>query len=451
MYKAQTYYTEDGEYVFSVNELNLSAKDVLEDHFQTIWVTGEVSNFSRPASGHIYFSLKDDSALIRCAWFRGRQSPLGFQLENGLHVILVANVTLYPEKGEYQLLVQKVQLAGEGLIKQKLDALKRKLAAEGLFAPEHKKALIGFPNAVGVITSSTGAALQDVLTVLKRRAPFIQVYVYPCQVQGVGAADSIKQALERAIVDRKADALLLTRGGGSNEDLFAFNDEKLAYAIYNCPIPIVSAVGHEIDLSIADFVADLRAATPSAAAELMSPNIEDLFSTLNYYHTTIKQSLARIVDEKIKSVAFFSRLLVHPSQKLHEQQQLLEQTFQKLNKIIHNTLNQQKMKINFARVLLQKNQPQEKIFSLQRRLQNFSNLIQERTEKVLNEKKFSLFIRIEKLETLSPISTLSRGYAILYTEKNKVLSDVKMVRAGEKISAQLKNGQVVCIVEKTTQ
>ncbi len=449
MFNPQTYYTEDGEYVFSVSELNLNAKEVLEDHFQTILVMGEVSNFSRPASGHIYFSLKDETAHIRCAWFRGRQSPLAFNLENGTHIIVMADVTLYPDRGEYQLVVRRIQLAGEGLIKQKLEALKRKLQQEGLFNPEHKQILPVFPRKVGVITSQTGAALQDVLTILKRRAPFIEVYVYPCQVQGTGAADTIIRALNIAIVDRHVDALMLTRGGGSNEDLYVFNDEKLAYAIFNCPIPIVSAVGHEVDLTIADFVADLRAPTPSAAAELLSPYpIEELFSFLRSAQERINQSFKRVLDEKIKKLVLFSRFLIHPARKVKIQQELLQQAHKKLIEIIHNLITSQKVKLNFTSMLIEKNNPRQKILNLQRDLHEDRKAIIESLAKNLTHKKYEFLMAIEKLETLSPINTLKRGYAILYTDKNNVLLDVKHTQIGKKISAHLTNGKLICKVEK---
>lgn len=443
-----TYHTEDGEYIFSVSELNLSAKEALEDHFQSVLVTGEVSNFSRPASGHIYFSLKDENACIRCAWFRGRQSPLGFSLENGIHVILLAEATIYPDKGEYQLLVRKIHLAGAGLIKQKLEALKRKLAAEGLFAPEHKKPLPVFPKTVGVITSKTGAALQDILAVLKRRAPFITVRVYACQVQGRGATDTIIRALNHAMVDRESDVLLLTRGGGSNEDLWAFNSEQLAYTIFNCPIPVVSAVGHEIDLSIADFVADMRAPTPSAAAELISPHQEDLYACLNDRKMRLLQGFKKVHHEKMKHVTFFSRLLVHPVQKLHEQQRLLQQRNFELNKIIHRILKQQKVKIDFLAALTHKNNPQQQIAILNKQLAGLSDSLNQYSKNTLLEKKMQFSLLIEKLETLSPISTLRRGYAILYTEKNEVLENVNGVKPDDKITAQLTNGKLLCKVEK---
>lgn len=448
MISPNNYYTEDGEYVFSVSELNLNAKTVLEEHFQTVLVTGEISNFSRPASGHIYFSLKDETANIRCAWFRGRHSPLSFTLENGLHVIVMADVTIYRDRGEYQLVVRKVELAGAGLIKQKLEALKRKLLAEGLFAAEHKKPLPPFPKAIGVITSPTGAALQDVLAVLRRRAPFIELNVYPCQVQGAGAAETVVRALNQAIVEQKADVLILTRGGGSNEDLWAFNDERLAYAIYNCPLPLVSAVGHEVDLSIADFVADLRAPTPSAAAELVSPNIEDLYAYLNASKERMQLSFKRIYDENIKRIVFFSRLLVHPQQKIQLQQRLLQQSFQKLNKIIHNLTEMQKLKIDFVYRLIQKNNPKHKILSQRKQVEDVFLRLNEHAKKVLSTKKFKFSLGVEKLETLSPLKTLSRGYAILYSEKNNVLSDVNGVAVKEKITAQLTNGKLICKVEK---
>lgn len=441
-------YTEDGEYIFTIEELNQAAANALESQFKMVFVTGEVSNLSRPASGHIYFSLKDARAQIRCAWFRGHQSPFAFQLENGVSIIVLAEVTIYQDRGDYQLVVKKIFLSGDGLIQQQLEALKRKLKAEGLFDAIHKKPLPAFPRVIGVITSKTGAALQDVLAIFKRRAPFIDILVYPCLVQGEQAAKSIIKALMQAQNHHACDALIITRGGGSNEDLWAFNDATLAYAIFNCPIPIVSAVGHEIDLTLSDYVADQRAPTPSAAAELLSPNQEVLTKNLNQLKIRLGYICNRLMQQKIIQLDQIARLIKHPRQKIHEQKNLLSSKNSELNKIIHKFILTQKEQLIFVKMLFQKKPLQAQLTDSKHKLNLLSMTCQTELKNKLHTEKLKFINQVEKIESLSPINILRRGYSILYTKKNKVLADVAQVQIGEKISAHLTNGTLTCIVEK---
>jgi exodeoxyribonuclease VII large subunit len=441
-------YTEEGEYIFTIEELNRAAANALESQFHLVFVTGEVSNLSKPASGHIYFSLKDQHAQIRCAWFRGHQSPFAFQLENGVSIIVLAEVTIYQDRGDYQLVIKKIFLSGAGLIQQQFEALKRKLMAEGLFDPAHKKALPRFPRCVGIITSKTGAALQDVLAIFKRRAPFIEMIVYPCAVQGEQAPASIIHALDQAEKHQACDALILTRGGGSNEDLWAFNDAKLVYRIFNCSIPLVSAVGHEIDLTLSDYVADQRAPTPSAAAELLSPNQEILFTSLNESKKRLASVCLRLLQQKTIQIDQITRLIKHPQQKIVEQKQLLSFKNSELNKIIHKSILAQKERVNFIKMLLQKNPLQPQLIDLRHKLNSLSTTYHTAIKNQVITEKHRFINNIEKIENLSPINILRRGYSILYTEKNKVLSDVNTVQIGEKISAHLTNGRLTCIVEK---
>ncbi len=418
-------YTEDGEYIFTIAELNQAASQALESQFKLVFVTGEVSNLSRPASGHIYFSLKDAQAQIRCAWFRGHQSPFAFQLENGVAIIVLAEVTIYQDRGDYQLVIKKIFLSGAGLIQQKLEALKRKLKAEGLFDAAHKKPLPAFPKTIGVITSKTGAALQDVLAIFKRRAPFIAIRVYPCLVQGETASKSILKALSHAQAENNCDALIITRGGGSNEDLWAFNDENLAYAIFNCPIPIVSAVGHEIDLTLSDYVADQRASTPSAAAELLSPNQEILFEILTQNKNRLNHVLSRLLQQKNLHLDQISRSLKHPRQKLIEQNQLLHLKEIQLNQAVQRLLSSKKQQIKTEEALFKKTTLKPTLIHARHR---FTSLI-------------------EKMETLSPINILRRGYAIVYNEKSQILSSVETLQVGDQISAKLNSGSILCTIK----
>ncbi|NNG14391.1 MAG: exodeoxyribonuclease VII large subunit, partial [Gammaproteobacteria bacterium] len=267
--------------VFSVSELSGAARELLEDNFPLIWVEGEISNLAQPASGHIYFSLKDPSAQLRCAMFRMKRRLLDFDPENGQQVLVRAKVSLYEARGDFQLIIEHMEEAGDGALRREYEAMKRRLRNEGLFEAAHKQAIPELPKQIGVLTSPTGAAIRDILSVLKRRFPSIPILIYPVPVQGQGATKKIAQAIELANIRRECDVLLLSRGGGSLEDLWAFNEELLAHAIFKSEIPIVSAVGHEVDFTIADFVADVRAATPSAAAELLSPDRQEWLARLN--------------------------------------------------------------------------------------------------------------------------------------------------------------------------
>ena len=256
--------------IYSVSQLNQSVRLMLENQLGQVWLTGEISNFTQPVSGHWYLSLKDENAQVRCAMFRMKNLRVGFRPSNGMQVLVRASVSLYEPRGDYQLIIESMHLAGEGLLMQQFEALKLKLAAEGLFAQNHKKNLPHFSQAVGIITSKTGAALQDILHILQRRDPSLKVIIYPTAVQGKDAAAEIAQMIEIANRRQEADVLIVGRGGGSLEDLWCFNEEIVARAMFHSVIPIISAVGHETDITIADFVADLRAPTPSAAAELVS-------------------------------------------------------------------------------------------------------------------------------------------------------------------------------------
>jgi exodeoxyribonuclease VII large subunit len=261
--------------IYSVSQLNDQVKDLLEHSFPPLWVEGEISNFSCPASGHWYLSLKDSQAQVRCAMFRNRNQGLGFQPKNGLQVLARGRPGLYAPRGEFQLILDQIEPAGEGALRRAFELLKQKLQAEGLFDETYKQALPTVPDRIGIITSPTGAALRDILNVLRRRFPLGQVVIYPVPVQGTEAAPAIVRALKTAAERQECDLLVVARGGGSLEDLWAFNEESVARAIHACPLPVVSGVGHEIDFTIADFVADLRAPTPSAAAELVSPDVAE--------------------------------------------------------------------------------------------------------------------------------------------------------------------------------
>ena len=281
--------------IYSVTQLNGLARQLLETNFNQIWLTGEISNFTQPVSGHWYLTLKDENAQVRCAMFRMKNSRVTFHSQNGVQVLVRASVSLYEPRGDYQLIIEAMHPAGEGLLQQKFDALKMKLAAEGLFAQHLKKRLPDFPKRIGIITSATGAALQDILNILARRDPSLGIVIYPTPVQGTEATAELVQMIELANLRREVDVLIVGRGGGSLEDLWCFNEEAVARAIFNSALPIISAVGHETDVTIADFVADLRAPTPSAAAELVSRDQEELLQQLFYKKQRLEMAIDRLL------------------------------------------------------------------------------------------------------------------------------------------------------------
>ena len=271
------------EDIYTITQLNREVSELLEEVFPIIWVEGEISNLAKPASGHLYFTLKDNNAQVRCAFFRNRHTNLRFDLNNGMKVLAKVNVGLYEGRGEYQLIIEQIEPAGAGALQIAFDALKQKLATEGLFDKEHKKVPPKYPKTIGIITSSTGAAIRDILSILKRRYPLGDLIIYPVPVQGDGAAAAIAKKIKIAEKRNECDVFILTRGGGSLEDLWAFNEEVVARTIFDIDTPIISGIGHEIDFTIVDFIVDLRAATPSAAAELVSPDIGEVIQKLKHY------------------------------------------------------------------------------------------------------------------------------------------------------------------------
>jgi exodeoxyribonuclease VII large subunit len=316
--------------VLAVSELNHLTREILEANFPLVWVEGEISNFARPSSGHMYFTLKDAAAQVRCAMFKMRNRLLPFQPKDGQHVVARARVSLYEPRGEFQLIVDHLEPAGEGLLRLQFEALKQKLAAEGLFDESLKKPLPPIPQRIGVVTSPTGAAIRDVLSVLKRRFPAIPILIYPTPVQGEKAPQEIINALGIANKRRECDVLVLCRGGGSLEDLWAFNDESLARIIAASDIPIVSGVGHEVDFTIADFVADARAATPSAAAELITPSAGDWWDIYTDFAQRLTMSMNRKLAHGKQTIYSLGKRLQHPRRKLQNHAQRVDELEQRL-------------------------------------------------------------------------------------------------------------------------
>jgi len=397
--------TEIIQHIFTVSALNNLARRVLEDSFDTVWVEGEISNFSCPASGHMYFTLKDANAQVRCAMFRHKNMRLTFKVEAGMQVIARAKVSLYEGRGDFQLIVEGLEEAGDGVLQRAYEALKKRLSEEGLFAEEHKFELPELPQKIGVITSPTGAAVRDILTTLNRRFPAIPVIIYPTLVQGNDAAPQIVEAIQKANDHDVCDVLILARGGGSIEDLWPFNEEVVARAIYASEIPIVSGVGHEVDFTIADFVADKRAATPTAAAELVTPDREEYINEFDYLYERLKEKIELQIQNYYFQIQSLRKRLRHPGDRLREYAQRLDHNEHRLKTAINTKIKN----------------------SLQ-----------------------SLQLLTRALNNISPLNTLSRGYAI--TQKGeKIITNANSVKPGDSISVQLHKGKLGCIVDKITE
>jgi exodeoxyribonuclease VII large subunit len=411
----------------TVSQLNRQVKTLLEKGLARLWVEGEISNIARPASGHVYFSLKDANAQIRCAFFRQRQRGPTIGLKNGDQVLAYGRVSLYEPRGDYQLIVEQVEPAGEGALKRQFEVLKKKLAAEGLFDEDRKQVLPDLPQRIGVITSPSGAAVRDILTVLGRRFPSIPVVIYPAAVQGEAAPAELVAALGTAVDRDECDVLIIGRGGGSLEDLWAFNDETLARAIAACPIPIVSAVGHEVDFTIADFVADVRAPTPSGAAELVVPDREDWLRAIDSYSVRIARLGQRALEDRGQTLDWLTRRLVQQS----PQQNLLRQ---------HERLNDMQRRL---RVAMHQGVARQRpaLASLWQRLHSSG-------ERRISDARHRLQLAARGLNAVSPLATLDRGYAIVEDlESGKVLVDASHAEIGDDIRARLANGELTATIK----
>ena len=431
--------------IYSVSQLNQSVRLMLENQLGAVWLTGEISNFSQPVSGHWYLSLKDENAQVRCAMFRMKNMRVSFRPTNGMQVLVRANVSLYEPRGDYQLIIESMHLAGEGLLMQQFEALKLKLAAEGLFAQHLKKNLPHFSKAVGIITSKTGAALQDILHILQRRDPSLKIIIYPTAVQGKDAATEIAQMIELANQRQEVDVLIVGRGGGSLEDLWCFNEEMVARAIFHSHLPVISAVGHETDVTIADFVADLRAPTPSAAAELVSRNQMELLQQLQYRRQRLEIALDRLFAEKQQKLKHLSLRLhnQHPQAQLRIQQQLIMQLSHRLQQSLRHRWQKKAENLTAFSIRLYKNplplrlqQYEQQLAQLKVRLNSHMNL-------TLSLQQKQLAHLCGKLDSLSPLKVLARGYSITQNQQNFTIRSIKDVNVGEQIKTRLPDGDII--------
>ncbi|RRS07669.1 exodeoxyribonuclease VII large subunit [Pseudoalteromonas sp. J010] len=434
---------------YSVSRLNREIRSLLEQGFASVQLTGEISNFVAPASGHWYFSLKDEKAQIKAAMWRGNNRYCNHRPSNGQQVVVQARVSVYEPRGDYQLIVEQLAPAGEGLLKQQFDALKMQLAAQGLFSASHKKPLPNIINRVGVITSATGAAIKDILTVLKRRAPQLQVVIYPALVQGEEAKQQICKQIAQANARREVDVLIVGRGGGSLEDLWSFNEESVAQAIFTSSLPIISAVGHEIDTTISDYVADVRAPTPSAAAELVSPDSEALKQRALQLLQYLQQAFDRRLEQASQRLANFeARLqLQHPKNQLMQQAQRIDELEQRLTRAQSNLLRQKQSQYHLLQHRFDRLHPEQKITHYKQVVDSLSDKLYSAMEQKLNLQRHRLAVSSAKLDSVSPLAVLARGYSIA-KQADTVIKSVKDVDPDKPITTQLADGEVISLVKK---
>ena len=438
--------------IISVSELNRKAKSLLEGGIPKLWIEGEISNLARPASGHMYFSLKDETAQIRCAWFKQRQHQNISAMINGTKMLALGRISLYEARGEYQFIVEKMETAGEGDLKRKYEKLKEKLSIEGFFAEEIKKPLPKLPRRIGIITSPSGAAIRDALSVLKRRFPMAPVIIYPVSVQGDGAAPEIKLALEKANNRAECDLLIITRGGGSIEDLWAFNEEIVARAIHHSNIPIISAVGHETDVTIADFVADHRAPTPSAAAEVAVPDQQEWFNSIDNISRKLNALIIRAINNRHQTLDWFNKRLTQSSPQVIVKRQI-EQSInlqRVLKSSMKNFLILRGRKIDKLTSRCIQSSPSQ---SLQKQIMRFEAIkqnIHAKGKKLIEDNQNRLRLVSRSLNNVSPLGTLDRGYAIVSeVNTNKIITNPKSLKINSKLEIRLAKGKIMAaVIEK---
>lgn len=436
---------DSGPHVFTVSELNRTVRDLLEGGLGAVWIEGELSNIARPASGHLYFSLKDRDAQVRCAMFRGRNRLMDFRPDTGMQVRARARVSLYEARGDYQLIVEQMEPAGAGALARAFEELKKRLDAEGLFAQERKRALPGLPRRIGIITSPSGAAVRDVLKVLARRFPAIPVVIYPAQVQGERAAPAIARMIETAGRRADCDVLLLVRGGGSLEDLWPFNEEAVARAVVASPIPIVSGVGHEVDITIADFAADVRAPTPSAAAELVVPDAGELLQALERLRRRLRAAASAFLrrrEERRRNVE--SRLRrQHPERRLQQLQQRRDELELRLRRIGTRAITTRRERLERIDARLRRASPAARIERLRERLQTTRRRLDGAIRADLNRRDARVAALSRALEAVSPLATLGRGYALVRAaDDGRAITDARQVQPGQHLDIHLAHGRL---------
>jgi exodeoxyribonuclease VII large subunit len=441
----------DSRKALTPSQLNALARNLLEDAFPLIWVEGELGNLSRPSSGHLYFTLKDERAQVKCALFKPKSQWLKFTPREGLRVLARGRLTLYEARGDYQLILDTMEEAGEGALRRAFEQLKAKLQAEGLFDAARKRPLPAHVRRLGVLTSPSGAAVRDVLSVLARRFPLVEVDVLPVPVQGDGAAAQIVRMLQAAGRSGRYDALLITRGGGSLEDLWAFNDETLARAIAASPVPVVSAVGHEVDTTLADFAADLRAPTPSVAAELLVPDRADLDARLR----ALQRRLVAVQERTLRHAmqrADRAALRMHamrPQARLDALQRRQESVKRRLDAVWTIQQQRRRARLQHSAAILRALHPQRRLERLHDRLQHIAPRPQAAVVRGLQRNAMRLQSLARSLEAVSPLATVARGYAILQHDDGRIVRSMLDAQPGERLNARMQDGVLRVRVERS--
>jgi exodeoxyribonuclease VII large subunit len=426
------------EKVFSVSELNRLVKDILHTNFSLIWIKGEISGFSSYSSGHWYFKLKDKEAQVDCVMFSGKNHKVKWQPQNGDLVEVQCQVSIYEANGKYQLIIDSLQKAGLGELFEKYLQLKNKLAQDGLFEDAVKKNIPSIPKRIGVITSPDGAVLKDVITTLLRRNKTVSIIIYPSLVQGESAPEGISNAIKIANTRKEVDSLIVCRGGGSIEDLWSFNTEIVANAIFESDIPIISAVGHETDFTIADFVADLRAATPTAAAEIISEGLQEIKETINFYSDKITRLLEDKINQAIIKIDFLEKRLVSPSQKIKNQKESLLSFNRRMDLNMNTSLAIYEQKINYLKIQLLS--PNVKIQDYFEKIQNLSKRFTVNMHTQIKTYESKMEFLEQNLYILNPKTVLARGYSIVTTNDKKILNDSKNINVDDNIDITFHNG-----------
>lgn len=432
--------------VLTVSQLNQRARHLLEDVFPQVWVEGEISNLARPASGHLYFTLKDSQAQVRCALFRQNALKVRQALRDGLAVKVRGRVSLFEGRGDYQMIADAVEPAGDGALRLAFEALKEKLAGEGLFATERKRPLPAHPQRVGIVTSPTGAVIRDIISVFRRRAPQVSLTLVPTAVQGREATAQIVRAL--ALADAQGfDALILARGGGSLEDLWCFNEEAVARAVAACKTPIVSAVGHETDVSISDFVADVRAPTPSAAAELLAPDSSGLRQRLEGLERRLLLRMRQLIAHQHLRLDGLTRRLRHPGERLRQQAQRLDDLEMRLQRALDRQVSQRRERLARLETRLAAQHPGRALGLLRQRLDALAARLPRAMRETLGTRRLELQSQVQTLHAFSPLATLGRGYSILLDERGQAIRSASQTQPGQRLKARLGEGELEVRVE----
>ncbi len=437
--------------IYTVSALNREVRRLIEDHLGTVWVQGEISNLAQPSSGHLYWSMKDENAQLRCVMFRQNNRLLNFSPENGREVLARGKVSIYETRGEFQLVVEYLEEAGEGLLRRRFEELKKKLAAEGLFEADRKRSLPQLPERIGILTSPSGAAVRDVLTVLARRFPAVPVLVYPTPVQGEGAADQIARTLRLADARQECDLLILTRGGGSLEDLWSFNEEVVARALAAIETPVIVGVGHEIDFTIADFVADVRAPTPSGAAEIAVPNCAEWLSALNVIGSRLTRAVSQRLAAPQRLLESLSHRLnrSHPGVQLNQSSQRLDELERRLRLHLERSLTAPQSRLAELTASLLGATPGHLLTSLRDRLNFCLRDLDHGVHEVIQTRRNRLSLAERALQSVNPLATLDRGYSIVTDDDGRVMTNANTAKPGTSIDVRLARGGLSATVDES--